>query len=81
MFITKYLIDCCLNTGAYVKFEKSLYEVTERVNYSVEVCAIITSPDIVCPVDFIFELILSVGLSKSIANYSITMMKVSYFSS
>ena len=63
-----------------MKFEKSLYEVTEGVDSSVEVCAIITSPEISCPVDFIFEIILNEGLSKSIANYIITMMKESFFS-
>ena len=63
-----------------MKFEKSLYEVTEGVDDSVEVCAIITSPEISCPVDFIFEIILNEGLSKSIASYIIIMMKVSFFS-
>ena len=63
-----------------MKFEKSLYEVTEGVDSSVEVCAIITSPEISCPVNFIFEIILNEGLSNSIANYIITMMKESFFS-
>ena len=63
-----------------MKFEKSLYEVTEGMDDSVEVCAIITSPEISCPVDIIFEIILNEGLSNSIASYIITMMKVSFFS-
>ena len=63
-----------------MKFEKSLYEVTEGVDSSVEVCAIITSPEISCSVDFNFEVILNERLSNSIASYIITMMKVSFFS-
>ena len=63
-----------------MKFEKSLYEVTEGVDDSVEVCAIIISPEISCPVDFIFEIILNERLSNSIVNYIITMMKEYFFS-
>ena len=58
-----------------MRFEKTIYEVTEGQDGSVEVCAIIYNPDDVpCPVDFNFEIILNDGLSKSIAKSIITMM-------
>ena len=63
MCVYNIFIISLINTGAYVKFEKSLYE---GVNNSVEVCAIITSPDISCPVDFNFEIILREGVGRSI---------------
>ena len=49
-----------VNAVAVVDLEGSVYEVTEA-DGGVEVCAVITRPNITCPVDLDFTINLAVG--------------------
>ena len=58
------LID--IYTAAVVGLERTVYTVSEDDGI-VEVCAIVTSPDIVCPIEFPFEVSLSTSTTDGTA--------------